>query len=183
MKHLAAVIAIGVAGGSWLLGAEPAAHYALILNDAPAVVSYATLKGGGAAAPDHVQRVRAAQVLVEQQLRQRQFRVTGAVQTVLNAVFVAAPPSREAELEGLPGVRRVVRLKRFRPVLDKAVQLVNAPAAWNALGGAGNAGAGVKIAVIDTGIDQNHPGFQQAPPVQEPAGFPKCSGQDRKNVV
>jgi uncharacterized protein (TIGR03437 family) len=54
------------------------------------------------------------------------------------------------------------------------VKLVNAnPAAWNLVGGVGNAGAGVKIAVIDTGIDQTHPAFQDNS-LSTPAGFPKC---------
>lgn len=178
MNRLARVIVFGVVAGAWLLAAEPAAHYALILNDEAAAVRFAATGAAQGAGPSYVEQIRAAQAAVEQQLRQRQFRVTGAVETVLNAVFVVAPPSREAELQGLTGVKRVVRLKRFRPNLNRAVQLVNAPAAWNVLGGADNAGAGVKIAIIDTGIDQNHPGFQHAPPLATPAGFPKCSGTD-----
>jgi len=35
-----------------------------------------------------------------------------------------------------------------------------------------NAGAGIKIGLLDTGIDQNHPAFQD-PSLTPPAGFPK----------
>ena len=33
------------------------------------------------------------------------------------------------------------------------------PAAWSAVGGKSKAGAGIKIGIIDSGIDQNHPGI------------------------
>ena len=36
-----------------------------------------------------------------------------------------------------------------------------------------NAGAGVRIAIIDTGIDHTHPAFDDSG-LQYPAGFPKC---------
>src|ERR1019366_6169907 len=45
---------------------------------------------------------------------------------------------------------------------------------WNAIsGGSANAGAGIKIGIIDSGIDQNHPGFQDLT-LKVPTGFPKC---------
>jgi subtilisin family serine protease len=51
---------------------------------------------------------------------------------------------------------------------------MNAPAAWSALGGASNAGAGIKIAVLDSGIDQTHPAFQDSS-LTAPKGFPICT--------
>ena len=48
---------------------------------------------------------------------------------------------------------------------------------YDQLGGMGNAGAGIKIAVIDSGIDQTHPAFQDSS-LQLPAGFPKCTPGD-----
>jgi hypothetical protein len=39
-------------------------------------------------------------------------------------------------------------------MIPSKLPLVNAPAAWAALGGREQAGLGVKIAVIDTGVDQ-----------------------------
>jgi subtilisin family serine protease len=59
--------------------------------------------------------------------------------------------------------------------LNKATQLMNAPAAWNLVGGQSNAGKGIKIGILDTGIDQNHPAFQDSS-LSFPSGFPKCSG-------
>src|SRR5260370_6721720 len=57
---------------------------------------------------------------------------------------------------------------------SRATQLMNAPAAWNALGGMQNAGAGMKIAILDTGIDQNHASFQDSS-LKVPAGYPLCN--------
>ena len=56
--------------------------------------------------------------------------------------------------------------------LDRAVDLVRAPAAWESMGGETNAGAGMKIGIVDTGIDQTHPMFSDSG-FTAPAGFPK----------
>ncbi|MET7859571.1 S8 family serine peptidase [Streptomyces sp. NPDC005318] len=42
---------------------------------------------------------------------------------------------------------------KVRPTLDRSTAQINAPAAW----AAGYLGAGVKVAVLDTGADQTHP--------------------------
>ncbi|WP_234389091.1 S8 family serine peptidase [Streptomyces sp. AS58] len=42
---------------------------------------------------------------------------------------------------------------KVRPTLDRSTSQINAPAAW----AAGHLGKGVKVAVLDTGADQNHP--------------------------
>ncbi len=55
-----------------------------------------------------------------------------------------------------------VRLHRYYRKLNRATALMNAPAAWNVLGGPENAGAGVKIGILDSGIDQTNPAFQDS---------------------
>src|SRR5271154_1965070 len=66
----------------------------------------------------------------------RNFLVTGASKTLLHAIFVTVPKERVNELKSLPGVKGVVALWRRRLNLNRATTLVNAPAAWSALGGA-----------------------------------------------
>ncbi|MGC8795347.1 MAG: S8 family serine peptidase, partial [Bryobacteraceae bacterium] len=77
----------------------------------------------------------------------------------------------------LPGVRRVEYLRPLKPHLDRALDLSNARAAWNRVGGFANAGAGVKIGILDTGIDQQHPALQDDS-LTPPPGFPKCAPRD-----
>ncbi len=58
--------------------------------------------------------------------------------------------------------------------LDHALAIHKVPEAWSRIGGKDKAGAGIKIAILDTGISPEHPGFQD-PDLKPPAGFPKAS--------
>ncbi len=98
--------------------------------------------------------------------------VTGSVCHVLNAVFVKATREQAKQLGQLAGIKRVVQARRFKLMLNTAAEIVDMPAAWNALGGVGNAGAGMRIGIIDTGIDIDHPAFDDSSLVLPP-GFPK----------
>ena len=134
-------------------------HYAIFLSDAPM-----------SERPTRHQALRG-------ELINRKFSVTGSSTTLLNAIFVTAPKERLNELKALPEVKGVVLLRRRRLNLNRATSIVNAPAAWNAIGGVANAGAGIKIAIIDTGIDQTHPAFQDSS-LETPPGYPICAGSD-----
>src|SRR5437016_1792967 len=61
----------------------------------------------------------------------------------------------------------------FCLVLDHALPLHKVPDAWNMVG-IDNAGAGMKIGFIDTGIDAGHPGFQDSS-LAIPDGFPRVN--------
>jgi len=118
--------------------------------------------------------VETKQAAVRQELAARNFQVFGSVSVLVNAIFVGAPASRVAELQSIPGVIGVRPVRRFKLALNRATQLMNAPAAWNVLGGASNAGKGIKIAILDSGIDQTHPAFQDST-LPMPAGYPICT--------
>src|SRR5688572_5890304 len=91
-------------------------------------------------------------------------------QVVANGLAVVLPRSQLERLVGLPGVARVYASLRYRPQLDRGPQQIGAPAVWGP--GLANAGQGIKIAIIDEGIDQTHPLFNPAG-YQMPPGFPK----------
>src|SRR5579883_1291080 len=150
-------------------------RYTLILADPPVAQRFAGREQvRTAAAAAYRGQLESAQASIRRELASRNIRVEGSVSTVLNALFVAAPAARVPELKALPGVIAVLPRRALRTHTNRATALMNAPTAWSALGGQSKAGAGMKIAIIDTGIDQNHPAFQDSS-LSVPAGFPKCN--------
>ncbi|MCI0636662.1 MAG: S8 family serine peptidase, partial [Actinobacteria bacterium] len=93
---------------------------------------------------------------------------------VANGFAVVLPEKQVPRLHALPGVRDVYDSARYVPQLDATPQAIGAPGLWGA--GLDTAGQGVKIGIIDTGIDHAHPFFDPAGYTM-PAGFPK--GQTR----
>lgn len=123
-------------------------------------------------------------------LQQRQASVSQAIQQVfpathvqrtyqivLNGLSVALPGADEAVIErirALPGVAGVYPEQGRELTLFSSLPLMRTEALWNhpAIGGQRNAGAGVKIAVLDTGIAINHPFFDPQG-YRYPPGYPK----------
>ncbi|MEZ5354818.1 MAG: S8 family serine peptidase [Bryobacteraceae bacterium] len=158
------------------LAAGRGARFALILEDPPLAMA----QSGGktrAAIADQKQKIAAAQTTLRQALAEKRFAVTASTDTLLNAVYVAGSEDDAEALAAMPGVARVVRLEPVRRQLITAIEQIRAPEAWAILGGESNAGAGVRIAVLDSGIDQEHAAFQD-PALSAPAGYPRCQGSD-----
>jgi minor extracellular serine protease Vpr len=162
-----------------IYAAQPVSNrYALVLEDPPVSRFYAARETMfSATATTYRQQIRTKHAALRAEIATRGWTVTGEVDTLLNAVFVAVPKERSAELAAIPGVAGVVPLRYYKLDLNRAVTLVDASGAWNALGGVGNAGRGIKIAILDSGIDQTHPSFQDSSLVA-PSGYPICSGND-----
>ena len=151
-------------------------RYILFLADEPVLSRFAAHDQlQTAAAVSYRQQIETRQQSVMQELTTRQFQVAGAVSTVANAIFVVASPDRLPELRSIAGVVGVMPERAIKPSLNKATTLANAPAAWaqSAIGGQSNAGNGIKIGVIDTGIDPNNPALSDSG-FSAPSGFPKC---------
>ncbi len=72
-----------------------------------------------------------------------------------NAISLALPAGLIERLSQEPWVERIEEDEKVYAVLDESVAAVGAPSAWES----GFTGKGVKIAIIDTGIDRDHPDF------------------------
>lgn len=127
-----------------------------------------------AAAVAHRGRVRDEQRQIRQSLEQQQAQVLESMDTVANALIVNVPDNAAAQLAGLPGVKRVVPVHTVHLLLDRAIVLHRVVDAWNVIG-ADKAGAGIKIAIIDTGIDTGHPGFQDSSMIVPDSTFPRVT--------
>ena len=89
---------------------------------------------------------------------------------VANGISVVVPDSEVARLKELPGVKEVFAPVTYRTLAGPAGGTIGA----RTLPGLGlaDAGAGMKIAVIDDGVDQSH-AFFDPKGYTMPAGFPK----------
>jgi minor extracellular serine protease Vpr len=156
-----------------LFGQAPVPNrYIVELSEEP-VAAHAGARAGAlhtAAAESQRGRIRTQQAAVRAAIELRQGVVIGRVENVSNALIVQISDTGAAGLSTIAGVVRVHPERRFHMLLDHALVLHRAIDAWNQVG-ANNAGAGVKIAMIDTGIDVGHPGFSDAS-FSAPAGFP-----------
>jgi subtilisin family serine protease len=133
----------------------------------------------GAAAESHRARIRGEHARFRQRIagsaRLSGARVLDGIDTVGNAVFVEITDGKAAELASLPGVRRVRRVRELKRLLDRAVAVTRVAEAWRQIGDE-HAGEGIKIAIIDSGVDSSHPGMRDTT-LPMPAGFPKFTAQ------
>jgi subtilisin family serine protease len=81
----------------------------------------------------------------------------GQYQDAYDGIKVRVPLRDLARLTALPGVERVLAVAQYQMANVTSSLFTGVPAAWSA--GTGFTGKGVKIAVIDTGIDYTHADF------------------------
>lgn len=103
---------------------------------------------------------------------------------VLNALAVRLTGQSIAALAAAPGVASVEYSALYHPSMNLSLGLIKAGV--QNLGGTAFGGIGVKVGVIDTGIDQHHPFFNPSG-FSYPPGFPKndprCAGQTTPKVI
>ncbi|MEE9562389.1 MAG: protease inhibitor I9 family protein, partial [Thermoanaerobaculia bacterium] len=92
-------------------------------------------------------------------------------QVVFNGLSVAVNPSRVDAISRMPGVKRVYPSRLYYQTMDASIPLINAAAFWTELGGIGSAGAGIKVAIVDGGLYDDHPMFDGAG-FSFPKGYP-----------
>ena len=161
--------------------AEPEVRQYTVMLEAPSVGRRLALDRGkrgrersarvDAASMDTMARaVARTQQPVVARMRGRGVEILGSVSRVLNAVFVRATPLQAEEIRGLPGVGSVVPAREFQLELDAVADLVGlAPVRSGPLPATGE---GIKIAIIDSGLDFDHEAFRDDSLPHLP-GYPK----------
>ncbi len=161
------VLAVGAAAGrpEELPGLRSARTEVVVRLDALPLAQAAGARSGAAAriAGEQARFVRALHTAVPSA------RVRWRYRLVLNGLAVVLAPSDVAHLRRLPGVRDVSAGALYTVARNMSAP---APRAAGWLPGLPNQGAGVKIAIIDDGVDQAHAYFNPASYAMPP-GFPK----------
>ena len=105
--------------------------------------------------------------------------VLGSVQNVLNAVFIRASAEQAEAFKTIPGVRRVEPSRDLAFKLNRISNVVGLSTAKLRPDGTTATGAGVKIAIIDSGLDFSHSAFKDTtlPAVE---GYPKAEPENLK---
>jgi minor extracellular serine protease Vpr len=129
---------------------------------------------GKAALTVRVAQIHAEQARVQRMIERNRGHVLSSVDSVMNALIVSIADEDASSLSTLPGVKKVYQVEEYQAHLDHALPIHYVPDAWARIGGQDKAGAGIKIAILDTGITPDHPGFQD-PALKPPPGFPRAS--------
>jgi subtilisin family serine protease len=163
----AGIVALLLAvGGPTAPAGDAARSEVVVLLDAPPLAR----APGTAATVDAEQRAFRAEVADRVPSAQIGWRY----RLVANGFSVRVPTAELSELRSLAGVREVLPTTSYAPRETSSPEQIGAPALWGA--GLATAGQGMKIGIIDSGIDPSHPFFDPAGYTMPP-GFPK--GQKR----
>jgi len=142
----------------------------LELESAPAVESYLEAAagkstGGALRAAVTAARNEIAVVEAEQQSVVAQVdavpsaNVLFRMQRLFNGIAVDVDAAQLDELRKIPGVKSIQPLPEVRRANTSSVPLIGAPDVWRALAPNGATGKGVKVGLIDTGLDYIHRDF------------------------
>jgi minor extracellular serine protease Vpr len=88
-----------------------------------------------------------------------QAQVVAEYDTVLNGVAVKLNGVKLSALANYAKVRAVDSSWLYRPTMNVSVDVIGATGVWPTVGGQASAGAGIKVGVIDSGIDSTHDFF------------------------
>lgn len=100
-------------------------------------------------------KLRSAQDVLDKKISGKGGTVTYRMQSAYNGVRVRIPASKVASLASLPGVKAVHTLSPKSLDNTESVPFIGTGTAWSY----GKTGKGVKVAIIDTGIDYTHADF------------------------
>ena len=141
-----------------LLDATLVKVVAILPGDSVATAQEAASRRLSRAEKNAVKAQRAAeQAAVRGGLEAAGGRVMGTFQSALNGIKVAIPRNRIDALRRVPGVVDVKPVGVYHHENVVSVPRIQAPFAWAGVNGVH--GEGVKVAIIDTGIDYTHANF------------------------
>ena len=132
---------------------------------APGAAAYAAYLDGRQRAFEHALRAVAPVASVQYHYR-----------VALNGLTVRLSAAEAARVRAMPGVVAVTPEEPVVPLMDASTAQIGAQAAWQdpRVGGRADAGRGVRVAVIDSGISAEHPMFADDGFVAPP-GFPRAT--------
>jgi subtilisin family serine protease len=148
----------GTTADSSLLGVTGPVEVAVRLSDAPLAIATGPnsrrlgSRLSGDAQRAYLGRLRLAQDTVLAQIAALGGQELGRVSNAYNAVMVSIDAEHIAAVRAIGGVVSVRRIPQYQLALSETVPYVGAAE----LHAGGTTGAGVKIAVIDSGIDYTH---------------------------
>ena len=158
MKPITLALPFVVCAALNLSAAEMTRVFLVLQQDPLAALQEPGHRASSEAIASHRGRLEAEQTSVCAHVEGRGCRVLQRYKTIHNALFIEAPVSELPTLRGLPGVKSVQRERHFQRCTSTSVPFVGGGRAWSLPGG-GVTGKGMKIGVIDSGIDYNHADF------------------------
>ena len=125
-------------------------------------------------------RKRQANVMAEVKQRLPELKEKSSLTLTFNGVIVEYKGGDlKQRLRGVPGIKAVHEDAMVHVHMDASNDLIGAPEVWQQLGGQDAAGKGINVAIIDTGLDFDHPMFadngHDAVVVESEAGEDWCA--------
>src|SRR6185369_1517890 len=141
------------------------------VNDAPAAVAYGQARDGAAlgtsaprvdaaavtAARSRIATIESAQQGVVSGLAAMNAEVLYRLKRAYNGVSIRVDARQLDAIRALPGVKAVHRMVPKQLQNWNSVPFIGAPTVWTS--GLGHTGTGIKVGVIDTGVDYLHSNF------------------------
>ncbi|MHB0859010.1 MAG: S8 family serine peptidase, partial [Anaerolineae bacterium] len=148
-----------------------------LLEAAPGALDALGIHLEDSAAAEHLAQIEQSHTMARESLARAlpDAEVRAAYRVALNGLALWLPEGDVDAVDtllALPGIQAVYEEDVFELASFASVPAIGADAYWPTVGGAENAGAGVRIAVLDDGIALDHPMFDAAG-YSYPSGYPR----------
>src|SRR5262245_15141347 len=113
-----------------------------------------------------VMREQANHIQAMNRALRRELNVSHYFLVTHSGIAARLTPEEAQAVRGLPGIKSVERERLYHTTTFRSPEFIGADQIWNGNavpGGTGTKGEGIIIAMLDTGIDVNHPSFANDP--------------------